>query len=86
MRSWIVRCMQPHLLLASMAQCDRSDWRPDVLAVLRPLPPHPHHQDDDIQSDEEPNQEHRLQPSKWRRESMPRCWPVWEGQALDGWR
>ena len=45
--------------LGAMAQEDR----PDVLALLRPLPPHPHHQDDDIQSHEEPIEErHRLQP------------------------
>ena len=69
-----------------MAQRDTGDERPDVSATLRPLPPHPRRQNDDIHSDEEPIQErHRLQPSKWRRESMSRCNAVWEERALDGW-
>ena len=54
MRSWIVRCIRTPCLLASMAHCDRGEERPNVLAVSRPLPPHPRHQDDDIQSHEEP--------------------------------
>jgi hypothetical protein len=79
--------MVTHRLLASMAQRDRGEDRPDMLAVLRPLPPDPRGQDDDIQSHEEPIEErHRLQPSKRRRESMSRFRKVWEGQVLDGWR
>jgi hypothetical protein len=61
--SSITRGMPTHCLLASMAQRRRSEERPDVLAVLRPLPPDPNRQDGDIQSHEEPNAErHRLQP------------------------
>ena len=54
--------MVTHRLLASMAQRDRGEDRPDMLAVLRPLPPDPRGQDDDIQSHEDPIEErHRLQ-------------------------
>jgi hypothetical protein len=43
--------------------CNRGEERLGVLAVLRPLPPHPSRQDDDIHSHKEPIQErHRLQP------------------------